>query len=76
MQINQWENALNDSLHCVRPFHVFSATNATTNERMFPSKKVNQWLIYANTAYDSRKSTFEEIRQSKYDSLVHEVDLI
>lgn len=76
MQINQWGNALNDSLHCVRPLIVFSATNATTHERIFPSKKVNEWLIYANTAYDSRKSTFEEIRQSKYDLLVHEVDLI
>lgn len=76
-QINQWETVLNDSLHCVRSL-LCTATNMTPHERMFTySRKSSNgqsmptWLLTPGKVLLKRY-----VRQSKYDPLVDEVELI
>ena len=72
-----WERALSDSLHSIRSL-LCTATNCTPHERLFGYQRrsstghsVPSWLSSADRAY-LRK----HVRQSKYDPLVEEVEVL
>lgn len=77
MPLHQWENILNDSLHCVRSL-LCTATNQTPHERMFiHCRKSTNGLSMPTWLMTNGKVLMKRyVRQSKYDPLVQEVDLV
>ena len=72
-----WEQVLSDALHSIRSL-LCTATNATPHERLFGYQRrsasghsVPSWLSSADRAY-LRK----HVRQSKFDPLVEEVEIL
>lgn len=72
-----WESVLPDALHCIRSL-LCTATNQTPHERMFHHMRksangasIPTWLSSPGVVLMRRQN-----RNSKYDSLVEEVDLI
>ena len=75
--IGQWEAVLPDALHSIRSL-LCTSTNATPHERLFADQRrctsghsVPTWLAYPGTVLMKRP-----IRQSKYEPMVDEVELI
>ena len=74
---NNWEVVLPDSLHSIRSL-LCTSTNNTPHERMFQFSRrstsglsVPSWLLYPGKVLLRR-----HVRESKYDPLVEEVDLL
>ena len=72
-----WEQVLSDSMHSIRSL-LCTSTNCTPHERLFNYQRrsasghsVPSWLSTADRAY-LRK----HVRQSKYDPLVQEVEIL
>uniref|UniRef100_A0A8C4WWX2 Integrase catalytic domain-containing protein n=1 Tax=Eptatretus burgeri TaxID=7764 RepID=A0A8C4WWX2_EPTBU len=77
LKIAQWEAVLADALHSVRSL-LSTSTNATPHERLFSYQcrstsghSIPTWLASPGTVLMKR-----QVRQSKYDPLVDEVELI
>ena len=77
LSISQWEEVLPDALHSIRSL-LSTATNCTPHERMFTYQRrsssgnsVPTWLMTPGTVLMKR-----HVRNSKYDPLVEEVELI
>ncbi|CAB0008628.1 unnamed protein product, partial [Nesidiocoris tenuis] len=74
---DRWESVLQEALHSVRSL-LCTATNESPHERMFrhPRRTSNgeslpSWLLYPGKVLMKR-----QVRSSKYDPLVDEVDLL
>ena len=77
LSISQWEEVLPDALHSIRSL-LSTATNCMPHERMFTYQRrsssgnsVLTWLMTPGTVLMKR-----HVRNSKYDPLVEEVELI
>lgn len=77
LKITEWEIVLPDALHSIRSL-LCTAINATPHERLFSYNRrsvsgtsVPTWLSSPGTVFMKR-----HIRQSKYDPLVDEVELL
>lgn len=77
LRIEQWEKVLPDVLHSVRSL-LCTATNCTPHELMFKHNRrstsgtsLPSWLTPNNTVFLKR-----HVRQSKYDPVVDEVELL
>ena len=74
---SNWEQVLPDALHSIRSL-LCTATNSTPHDRMFNFQRrsssghsVPSWLTSADKAYLRKR-----VRQSKYDPLVEEVEVL
>ena len=77
LDISQWELVLLDALHSIRSL-LCTETNTTPHERIFQYSRrsttghsLPTWLLSPGPVYSKRN-----VRASKYDPLVDEVDLL
>ena len=77
LNVEQWEQILPDALHAIRSL-LCTAINATPHERMFLHNRKSpvgtslpQWLLTPGPVLYRRN-----VRNSKYDALVEEVELL
>ena len=77
LHVSQWESVITDALHSIRSL-LCTSTNSTPHERLFNYQRrstsgnaVPTWLSTPGTVLLKRRN-----RQSKYDPLVEEVELL